>query len=279
MSCPPTNIKFQLRRATSSAWISTNPILQAGEPGFDTTNNCLKIGDGVTPWNSLSYLNSCSGGGSTGPTGDIGPTGPQGEPGTATNTGAQGPTGLQGNTGSTGPTGSQGNTGSTGPTGSIGATGPGIVGYYGSFYDTTSQTGTQDTEHLMRFNSTAEAYNVSIGTPTSQIVVTHTGTYNIQFSAQLYNTGGGGAGNVMSIWLKKNGSNVAWSSTNITVPSNAPYVVAAWNFVISLLANEYIELAWSTDNTNIIIYANPGSIISPTRPNIPSIILTVTQVR
>ena len=78
MSCPPTNIKFQLRRATYSAWCSTNPVLKAGEPGYDITNNCLKIGDGITPWCNLPYVNSCgSGGGSgTGPTGPIGPTGP-----------------------------------------------------------------------------------------------------------------------------------------------------------------------------------------------------------
>lgn len=75
MSCPPTNIKFQLRRATYSSWSTTNPILQSGEPGFDTTNNCLKIGDGSTRWNSLSYLNSCGTGGSTGPTGPTGPPG------------------------------------------------------------------------------------------------------------------------------------------------------------------------------------------------------------
>ena len=72
MSCPPTNIKFQLRRATGTSWNSTNPILQAGEPGFDTTTNQLKIGDGVTPWRLLPYLPSSVG--STGPTGPTGPT-------------------------------------------------------------------------------------------------------------------------------------------------------------------------------------------------------------
>jgi hypothetical protein len=56
MSCPPSNIKFQLRRSTSSNWTSTNPILQSGEPGFEIDTYKLKIGDGITRWNLLPYI-------------------------------------------------------------------------------------------------------------------------------------------------------------------------------------------------------------------------------
>lgn len=67
MACPPSNIKFQLRRSTSFNWSSTNPILQAGEPGFETDTYKLKIGDGITRWNLLPYI-SGSGQGPTGTT-------------------------------------------------------------------------------------------------------------------------------------------------------------------------------------------------------------------
>jgi len=73
--CDKTKVKFQLRRACSSNWNSTNPILAAGEPGFDTTNNCLKIGDGIHRWTELPYLNSCGAVGNT-PPGFIGGVGP-----------------------------------------------------------------------------------------------------------------------------------------------------------------------------------------------------------
>jgi len=56
MACPPSNIKFQLRRSTSFNWSSTNPILQAGEPGFETDTYKLKIGDGITRWSLLPYI-------------------------------------------------------------------------------------------------------------------------------------------------------------------------------------------------------------------------------
>jgi hypothetical protein len=50
-----TRIKF--RRGTASEWTSGNPILSTGEPGFEKDIGKLKIGDGVTPWNSLAYFN------------------------------------------------------------------------------------------------------------------------------------------------------------------------------------------------------------------------------
>ena len=45
-----------LRRDTAANWSSENPVLSEGEPGFDTTNEILKVGNGTTPWNSLSQF-------------------------------------------------------------------------------------------------------------------------------------------------------------------------------------------------------------------------------
>ena len=51
------NNLIKLRRGSASDW-SSNPTLAQGEPGFDTTNNILKIGDGTTAWNSLVAVNN-----------------------------------------------------------------------------------------------------------------------------------------------------------------------------------------------------------------------------
>jgi hypothetical protein len=52
----PQNTKIQVRRGTSIQWCSVNPVLSAGEPGFETDTRKFKIGDGVTSWNNLVYL-------------------------------------------------------------------------------------------------------------------------------------------------------------------------------------------------------------------------------
>jgi hypothetical protein len=49
-----TNIK--LRRGTSASWSAANPVLDAGEVGWDSTVSKFKIGDGTLAWNSLAYV-------------------------------------------------------------------------------------------------------------------------------------------------------------------------------------------------------------------------------
>lgn len=56
MSCPPSNVKFQLRRDLDTSWTSSNPLLQAGEPGFEINTNKLKVGDGTKRWIDLPYI-------------------------------------------------------------------------------------------------------------------------------------------------------------------------------------------------------------------------------
>jgi Major tropism determinant N-terminal domain len=53
--------RIKLRRDTSANWASNNPVLQAGEFGWETNTNKLKIGDGVTAWNALPYFGIGSG--------------------------------------------------------------------------------------------------------------------------------------------------------------------------------------------------------------------------
>lgn len=45
-----------LRKDTATNWATYDPILALGEIGFDTTNNLLKIGDGITSWSGLNIL-------------------------------------------------------------------------------------------------------------------------------------------------------------------------------------------------------------------------------
>ena len=46
---------IQFRRGNAAEWTQVNPILRAGEPGFELDEGGLKIGNGLTPWNELPY--------------------------------------------------------------------------------------------------------------------------------------------------------------------------------------------------------------------------------
>jgi hypothetical protein len=69
-----------IRRDTTPNWDENNPVLLAGEPGYETDSYKIKIGDGTSKWLDLPYYV-----GATGPIGEIGPTGFTGA------TGATGP--------------------------------------------------------------------------------------------------------------------------------------------------------------------------------------------
>lgn len=49
---------LQLKRGTAARWVELNPVLAAGEPGFEYDTKKLKIGDGATAWNDLPYVGS-----------------------------------------------------------------------------------------------------------------------------------------------------------------------------------------------------------------------------
>lgn len=55
--------KIQVRRDSAADWTSNNTVLDAGEFGYETDTGKLKIGNGTTAWNALSYLDTGGGGG------------------------------------------------------------------------------------------------------------------------------------------------------------------------------------------------------------------------
>lgn len=49
-------IQFQLRRGTAAEWTAANPTLASGELGLETDTQKIKVGNGSTPWNGLTYI-------------------------------------------------------------------------------------------------------------------------------------------------------------------------------------------------------------------------------
>ena len=47
---------IQLRRDTAANFTTNNPTLAAGQPGYETNTEKLKIGDGSTAWTALAYF-------------------------------------------------------------------------------------------------------------------------------------------------------------------------------------------------------------------------------
>jgi len=52
--------RIVIRRDTAVNWTAANPVLLNGEWGFETDQRRIKIGDGVTAWNSLGYYSTAA---------------------------------------------------------------------------------------------------------------------------------------------------------------------------------------------------------------------------
>lgn len=48
--------RMQQRRGTATQWSGANPVLNAGEIGWESDTNKFKIGDGTNHWNDLAYF-------------------------------------------------------------------------------------------------------------------------------------------------------------------------------------------------------------------------------
>jgi collagen type VII alpha len=214
--------------------------------------------------------------GAIGMTGGIGPTGNNGQTGSTGNNGHTGATGIQGQTGATGLQGATGATGLQGATGAGGA-----LGYYGNFYDTTSQpVVSPGTAQIVAINGNQGSVGFSLS-GTGTVVIANPGTYTMIYSIQLKNT----ANDIhyADIWLKYNGSDYPDSTTRFHIParknpSTFGYAVATVNFVgTSVAPGDYVELWWHADSTAVSIEYLPAGV-APVHPATPSVIATFTQV-
>lgn len=146
----------------------------------------------------------------------------------------------------------------------------------GTFYDTTTQTILTGASASLQLNTPVIQDGVTV-VSNSRITVSRTGIYNLQFSAQL-STPGGGAPDV-HIWLRKNGTNIANSNTGVVMQNSNQKQVAAWNFVESLIAGDFLELvAYLNGGSSVLFLAEAAG---PTNGGVgvPSMIVTMTQVK
>ena len=143
---------------------------------------------------------------------------------------------------------------------------------YGSFYDTTTQTGTViNTAKAITFNTTDLSNGVFLST-TSRVMVDTEGVYNFDTSFQLDKTAGGTA--IFDFWFRLNGVDVTDSASRIRVQGNNAEVFSSLNYFFDLKANDYVELMFSVDDLSVELTSFPAA--AP-HPGIPSIILTVNN--
>jgi hypothetical protein len=157
--------------------------------------------------------------------------------------------------------------------------GAGIRLPYGAFSSYTTQSTTANTATLLTLSNTDFSNDVTLATG-SKITAANAGIYNLQFSVQIENLDV--APQDAYIWLKQNGTDIVGSTGVLGMPARKNpadpfHDIKGWNYFLSMNANDYVQIYWSTTNANVTIptYAASGT---PTKPSTASVVATLSFV-
>jgi hypothetical protein len=100
------------------------------------------------------------------------------------------------------------------------------------------------------------------------------GNYALSYSVEIQHAGGG-SGQIVTTFLKKNGTTIANTGRQNTVGSGSSQFAAMAEFVVALNAADYVELFFSGDTS---ISAN-ATAAAGALPAIPSVVFNIKQFR
>ena len=149
--------------------------------------------------------------------------------------------------------------------------------YYGEFTRTTNLSAAViNTAYPIALTNTEVAGGVTLtGSPTNRLQVPQSGLY--QFSARFQLSSTSSSLKNARFWYRLNGAtDLDHSTAIVSVDSNNGYATISTSEVVSLAANDYIQLMWAVDNTALSLSAVAATGYSPSAA---SVWVAVTQVQ
>lgn len=142
-------------------------------------------------------------------------------------------------------------------------------------YDTTTQTiAATNTAQVITFNTTDGTAGISL-VSSKRITLPAVGTYLFLVSAVVQAVG---ANKLLSIWFRKNGTDVTYSNTKVVALNSEPTTLALNINLDCTTPGDYYELWMAGTDTTAGIYATAATAGPPAEPGVPSIIVSVVQV-
>jgi hypothetical protein len=143
---------------------------------------------------------------------------------------------------------------------------------YGSWYDDANQYATiaGTATHMLCSHGTS---NGITKVSNKDFQVAYSGTYNIQFSAQIDQTAG--AGEHIYIWFRKNNIDIPYSASEVAIQGTLAEAIPSWNFIVDMVAGDHLNVMYYVTDTRLYLKAVTANGI---RPAIPSVIITMFKL-
>lgn len=139
----------------------------------------------------------------------------------------------------------------------------------------THSAASADTAYAITWENTAYSEDISVDdTVTSRINFSRTGTYQIDFSAELLSTNS--SAKSIYVWPRINGTDIPYSTIVTTVTNNGDSFVVSRSGIFEITAGDYLESMFAVTDTALTIQGSAATAFSPAAP---SATISVTQLR
>ncbi len=150
---------------------------------------------------------------------------------------------------------------------------------FGSFYDTSRQTGPINTAIPINWNFTLVANNSNITNNTgllpTRITITHQGVYKLTYNLQFIKSDAGN--DEVSIWVRRNGAAYLFTNSNYAIQGGAIKNHISASYYIELGEKDYVEIFFNIKNLNTaLVYSASQS--NPSRPATPCALVSIERV-
>lgn len=143
----------------------------------------------------------------------------------------------------------------------------------GLFFSTVDQPiAVVDVGQVISFNNTYLSNAVAItGASNSRITATYSGVYNLQLSAEMASSSA--SSKIVYVWITRDGSDVSYTARQYVLAGSSDVKQISYNFIIDLVAGQYIEFKWSSDNLDTALDTQAATV---DHPAVPSCFVAVT---
>jgi hypothetical protein len=149
-------------------------------------------------------------------------------------------------------------------------------------FDLTDQTAVVNTPTPVKFGTTSLSNDISVtnngsGNPT-RITFATDGLYNVSVNLQIDNSDS--SDHTLRIWQRINGTDVAGSSSIVSVPKAADggTDVFELNTLVQMTAGQYLEIMYAVANVAVSLRFDAATASPYVSPTVPSAIFIATQV-
>lgn len=153
---------------------------------------------------------------------------------------------------------------------------------YASFCGLTDETGNTGTETAVKFGTTlvtgAGVTVVTDGSALTRVTLAAAGTYQFNITLQFGNSDA--SDHDVTVWLEKNGTDVANSTIKMTVPKTGDGGVhlVTFSWMETVTAGQYINVMWLPENAAVTLVHDAAVVGPPAYPAKPSSVITVQRV-